>query len=202
MSEEPLSAIQAARAIREVGRWSGQLRQRTIGLTWMLWGIVTPAIFVTYAWSEAALAAGRWAGILWLPWSVLGVSFTLFLWSSAHVERTEPALSQRELVVHVALFLVATVGAGIVVIAFGIALAAPIAVLLGLGLLVGMLGARESFGGARAIGALQVAGGLVLTALGLQLAVLEIASGTAAMWGAIASAAVLSGIGAFRFGRS
>lgn len=203
MTDEPLTAIQAARALREVGRWSEQLRHRTIALTWMLWGLVAPAIFVTYAWSDAALAPDSpWTGLLWLPWALLGVSFTQLLWRSARIEGDEPALTFRELAVHVALFLLATVGAALVVIALGLEIAPPAAVLLGLGLLVAMLGAQESLASKRAAGAIQVAGGLALLALGLQLAVAQAGFGQAALWGALASAGVLHGIGAFRYTRS
>src|SRR5439155_26060426 len=164
MDDVPLSPMEAASAIGEVGSWSDQLRQRTTGLTWMFWGIVTPAIFVTYALAASTLAPtdAPWWGLLWLPWAALGLLFTALLWRSSRVAMSRPALSAREFVVPAALFLLATVGSVVLVVSAKLPLYPPTAVLVGIGLLAGMLGVREAFGEAREVGVFQALAGIAL----------------------------------------
>jgi hypothetical protein len=86
----------AARTIAEASRYEGALAERTGGLTWMVWGLVSPAIFLTYALAEAAaMPPGAVWGLLWAPWVAGGVVATATLWRSAALAapslRTEPA---------------------------------------------------------------------------------------------------------------
>lgn len=199
MSDEPLSPLQAASALREVAGWSGPLRQRTVGLAWLVWSLVAPAIFVTYAWSEAAGADAWWVALAWAPWAALGLLVTTLLLRSSRTERAQPTVSTRELLAHAGLFLVATVGAATVVLVLRLPLAPPTAALLGLGLLVAMLGARDALGEERAPGALQLAGGLALVAFALSESSAGVGPQAAALANALASGAVLGGIGAFRY---
>lgn len=199
MSEEPFSPLQAASALREVARWSDPLLARTVGLTWLVWSLVAPAIFVTYAWAAAAQVGALALALAWLPWATMGLLVTFLLARSARVERAPSVLSSRELLVHAALFLAATVGAATVVLVLRLPLAAPAAVLLGLGLLVGMLGARDAAAGERAPGILQLAGGVVLLAFALSEASAGLGDESAALANAVATAVVLAGVGAFRY---
>lgn len=86
-----LSAQDAARLIHDASLYEDALARRTEGVTWMMWGLVTPAIFLTYAYAEAAqLPGGWWWHLLWTPWVFAGVVTTMTLWRSAALER--PAL--------------------------------------------------------------------------------------------------------------
>jgi hypothetical protein len=160
---------------------------------------VTPGIFVTYAWSAASAEGARWAALAWLPWAAMGMLVTALLWRSSRVEREPAAVSARELALHAVLFLLASVGAATVVLVLRLPLAPPAAVLLGLGLLIGMLGVRDVLGRERAPGALQVLGGVALIAFGLSEASAGVGAEGAAIANALATALVLGGIGAFRY---
>jgi hypothetical protein len=200
MSDEPLSALEAASAIREVAGWSDRLRQRVAGLTWMFWGMVTPAIFVSYALgASAGVADAPWFGLLWLPWAALGLLFTWLLWRSSRVAAQDAPVSWRELGVHAALFVAATVGVAIIVVVLRLPLAPPTGVLVGLGLVTAMLAVRDAAtAGPHAAAVVQAVGGLALLAFGLQQALAQPGLAAAALSDAVASAVVLVGVGTFR----
>ena len=85
---ETLTPQDAARTIAKARSWEAALEGRTAGLTWMIWGIVSPAIFVTYGFAAtlATLAGaqpGWWMGLLWMPWVAMGIVATVALWKTA-----------------------------------------------------------------------------------------------------------------------
>jgi hypothetical protein len=203
-----LTPLEAASALREVAGWSGSLRAKTEGLTWIFWGVVAPAIFLTYALAATLAPDAPWTGLLWLPWASLGLLFTALLWRSTRVAASRPTVSARELAVHAGLFLLAMAGAVVLVFAARVPLAPTTAVGAGLGLLVAMLGVREAAapaGGSRALGLVQILGGVALVgfavseALALAGEPAEAALRDSALGHAAASAVVLVVIGALRY---
>lgn len=86
---EPLTPQEAARALSKAQSWEDALHARTAGLTWMVWGIVTPAVFLTYGFvavvGELERADPPWWlwNVLWVPWIAAGVTATVALWRSA-----------------------------------------------------------------------------------------------------------------------
>lgn len=79
-----MSAHEAAGLLTEIDGYEEELTARTAGLTWILWGIAIPGLFISYN------AAGHWIfdhggpewiqGILWMPW-IAGASLaTNWLW--------------------------------------------------------------------------------------------------------------------------
>lgn len=80
---ESLTPEEAARVLATAARYEDSLQRRTEGLTWMIWGLATPGIFVTYAFASVLAGPGWWMGLLWVPWVVGGVLATSALWRSA-----------------------------------------------------------------------------------------------------------------------
>ncbi|MGQ0536925.1 MAG: hypothetical protein ACT4PT_12745 [Methanobacteriota archaeon] len=81
-----MTAETAMRTIAEASRYEGALRQRTEGLTTILWAIVSPAIFLSYALAGSAFGDGDWplwAYFLWAPWVAMGAVATVALWKTA-----------------------------------------------------------------------------------------------------------------------
>lgn len=97
--EREMTASQAWATIDEAIRFEEGLRSRTEGLTWILWGLVNAAIFLSYeAVSTLYYGAGAplatsadpaqqrspwWVGGLWVPWIAVGAAATYALWRSA-----------------------------------------------------------------------------------------------------------------------
>ena len=79
----------AAAEITRIEALHGALARRTAGMVWMVWGIVAPAIFMTYSFVFHAVPGGSFAGIwwtlplLWIPWAAMGLVATNTLWHSA-----------------------------------------------------------------------------------------------------------------------
>ncbi len=79
----------AAAEIARIENLHGALARRTAGLVWMVWGIVAPAIFMTYSFVFHALPGQALAGLywilplLWIPWAAMGLVATTTLWHSA-----------------------------------------------------------------------------------------------------------------------
>ena len=88
---ETMTAPEAARALVEASRYEDALAERTAGITWMVWGIATPAIFLTYAFASVLGGRGWWMSLLWIPWVVMAVATTVSLWRSAAL--AAPALA-------------------------------------------------------------------------------------------------------------
>lgn len=74
-----MTPTQAARALAEASRYEDALVQRTEGLTVMVWGLVTPAIWLAYAGYSTSAAAP----FLWVPWVAAGAITTYLVWRSA-----------------------------------------------------------------------------------------------------------------------
>ena len=87
---ETLSHSDAARILSRASAYEGALRQRTEGITLMVWGIVTSALFVTYGFASLLDAAEAAYALLWLPWVALGTVTSAALWRSAALSSAEP----------------------------------------------------------------------------------------------------------------
>lgn len=84
---DTLTPHEAARVVASASRYEDSLVQRTEGLTQMVWGLVTPAIFVTYAFAGLVHAPGWVFALLWAPWVAAGAAATMALWRSAALSR-------------------------------------------------------------------------------------------------------------------
>lgn len=85
----PAELTEAVERIDEALAEEASLRTRTEGLTWIVWGLVTLPLILTYdatAWMAGSLA-GLWAKFLWVPWVALGALLTSVLWRSAALAR-------------------------------------------------------------------------------------------------------------------
>lgn len=80
---DTLTPDEAARMLTQASRYEDALLRRTEGITWMIWGLATPGIFVTYAFASVLAGAGWWMALLWIPWVAAGVLATAALWRSA-----------------------------------------------------------------------------------------------------------------------
>lgn len=214
---ENLSPVEAAAAIGEMERVADIVQARIHGLTWMFWGIVAPAIFVTYSYAasyearslaETAHGVPAWFGLLWLPWSAVGLAFTVFLWRSVGFVSPGRAIRAREIAIHALLVVSATIGLVIVGFKIGEVLYPPTIVLTGIGLVTAMLGARAAFARGPMDGVVQVVIGLLLIAFAVMEAFILAGPLTltglsqAALWNAFASAVGLGGLGLYRILRS
>lgn len=130
MSEHPtadgtdLDAREAAETIDGLQSVDDALARRTAGVTWMIWGLVAPAIFVTYAAFGSALrgtSLSALQGLLWAPWALLGSVATWAAWETAGTARPELQGGTGRLVGGVLLFLVA------IFVALGLGSAAGVA---------------------------------------------------------------------------
>ena len=89
---ERLTAHAAVAEIRRIEGLHGALARRASGLTWMIWGIVAPAIFVSYALlgilvgfpsdGDGSHALRVLFPVLWAPWAAIGLVATATLWRS------------------------------------------------------------------------------------------------------------------------
>lgn len=81
---ETLTASDAARILAETSRYEDNLVQRTEGLTAIIWGLVTPAIWLTYGFADTLGGLVMpWAALLWIPWVAAGALASTALWRSA-----------------------------------------------------------------------------------------------------------------------
>lgn len=94
MSETVLTPHEAARAVAEASRYEDALRQHTEGITWIIWGIATPGIFMTYAFAGVLGGSGWWMALLWIPWVAMGIGGTVTLWRTAAL--AAPALQTQK----------------------------------------------------------------------------------------------------------
>src|SRR2546428_12729957 len=89
---ERLTPHAAVAEIRRIEGLHGDLARRASGLTWMIWGIVAPAIFVSYALlgilvgfpsdGDGYHALRALFPVLWAPCAPLGLVATATLWRS------------------------------------------------------------------------------------------------------------------------
>jgi hypothetical protein len=78
MAEAPLSPQQAAQALADIAGYEEGLSARVGGLTGMVWGLVSAAIFVTYG---TAPDLPMWLmPFLWVPWTAVGIAITTAAW--------------------------------------------------------------------------------------------------------------------------
>jgi hypothetical protein len=169
--DAPLTPLEAAAAIREVAGWTERLARRIEALTWLLWAIVIPAISMTYAFAASTMDDQPWLGLLWAPWVALGVLATGALWRTTRIVPRMPTVSRRELAVHMALFLLVTVGMAPLVVKLGLPVPPPTAAGFGLGLLTAMIGVRQAYGAQRRGGLVVAIGGMLLIAVAVAEAV-------------------------------
>lgn len=80
---DTLTPQEAARVISRAQSWERALQSRTEGVTWMIWALVTPAIFLTYAFASVVAGDGWWFALLWAPWVAMGSLATAVLWRTA-----------------------------------------------------------------------------------------------------------------------
>lgn len=213
-TNEQLTPVEAAAAIREMERVGDTLQARIHGLTWMFWGLVAPAIFLSYSYAaryeEATGHTGiaPWFGLLWVPWSALGLLFTILLWRSVGFVHPGRTVRPREFAIHAVLVLVATIGLVLVGFKIGDVFYPPTLVLTGIGLVTAMLGARAAFARGAVEGIVQAVIGVALIAFAVTEAFVLagpltlIGLSQAALWNAFASAIGLGGVGLFRILRS
>lgn len=164
---EPLTPQKALAEIGRIEALHGALARRTTGLTWMIWGIVAPAIFMTYSFAWHVLAeSGRFLFVfLWVPWALLGFATTGALWRSIGlVVPVDRMRSLRDGLLTGALVVGATIGGIVALFHVGLPLATLAMALLGLGAgttVAGLLGLNSVDAAGRR---LWVLGGLVLMA--------------------------------------
>jgi hypothetical protein len=82
-----MSPLEAARVIHDAKSWDAILRQRTEGLTWMMWGFVACAMFLSYEFAAREHAPTWIWPTLWIPWVLAGNVFNVVLWRTAAVAR-------------------------------------------------------------------------------------------------------------------
>lgn len=61
---ETLTPQEAARVLTKARSWEDALEGRTAGITWMIWGIATPGIFVTYGFVPTPSARSASSGVM------------------------------------------------------------------------------------------------------------------------------------------
>jgi hypothetical protein len=95
-----LTARDAARVVGEAHAWDAALKRRSEGAIWMAWGIVIPAIFVSYGYAAASRAPDWVFATLWAPWTAAGILTTIAIQRvvRAHAPPEPPALQKRVLV--------------------------------------------------------------------------------------------------------
>ncbi len=168
----PLTPAMAVDEIRRIETLHGALARRTTGLTWMIWGVVAPAVFVTDA--LATLAAEQGAlpfaafPFLWVPWAALGLLATASLWRSVGlvipVDRTRCGRAW----FLTGAVIVALIAAGILAIRLTGAPVAELAgALAGLGIAAAVLGAAGVNSTAPGDRRLWVAGGALMALVAL-----------------------------------
>lgn len=168
---EPLTPQAAAAEIRRIEGLHGALRRRASGLTWMIWGIVAPAIFVSY--SLLGILVGTYHSLallfplLWIPWATVGIAATATLWRSVGLVMPVQKARIREGIV-TGVIIVGLIFAGFAAISVTRApLVAPAWVLMALGfslVIVGLLGFNVNDASERL---LWIFGGVLLAAAAL-----------------------------------
>ncbi len=168
---ERLTPQAAVAEIRRIEGLHGALARRASGLTWMIWGIVAPAIFVSY--SLLGILVGTYHllavlfPLLWIPWAAVGIAATATLWRSVGLVIPVRSARIREGIV-TGVIIVGIIFAGFAAILLTRApLVAPAWVLMALGLglvLVGILGFNVNDAAERR---LWIVGGIVLLATAL-----------------------------------
>ncbi len=168
---ESLSPQKAAEEIRRIEGLHGALRQRASGLTWMIWGIVAPSIFVSYGLLGMLVGTFHFLRLLfpllWIPWAAVGIIATATLWRSVSLVLPVQTARVREGIL-TGVLIVGLIFAGFGAISVTGLSIAPLAwVLLALGValvIVGLLGFNVNSASERR---LWVLGGLLLVVTSL-----------------------------------
>ncbi len=171
---ERLTPQAAVNEIARIEGLHGALARRTAGMVWMVWGIVAPAIFMTYSLVFHAFAGQGFSGfwwilpLLWIPWAAMGLVATTTLWhSAALVLPRDRTRSSRQYIVTGAVIV------GLIVVGMAVIhiLVAPIAELawaltaIGIGVtLLAILGVNINDAAERRI---WIVGGILLAAIAL-----------------------------------
>ncbi len=164
----------AAAEIARIENLHGALARRTAGMVWMVWGIVAPAIFMTYSFAFHVLPGQSLAGLygtfplLWIPWAAMGILATRTLWHSAALVLPRDRTASRGHVLLTGAVIVGLIVVGMIVIHI---LVAPIAELawaltaIGIGVtLLAILGININDATERRM---WIAGGILLVATAL-----------------------------------
>jgi hypothetical protein len=170
---EPLTPQRALAEISRIEALHEALARRTTGLTWMIWGIVAPAVFMTYSFVGTAIAASGahlefLFPILWLPWALLGLATSGALWRSVGlVVPVDRVRSLREALL-TGVLIVGLIGGGMILLFHvGFPIAELAMALLGLGAGTTVAGSL----GLNSVGAtgrrLWIVGGLLLATTAL-----------------------------------
>lgn len=83
---DALSATEALATVARATQAEASLRSRTEGVTWMVWGLVTAAIFLSFDAASPLYelpATPFWADFLWVPWVAAGSLVTAAVWRTA-----------------------------------------------------------------------------------------------------------------------
>lgn len=197
--ESAFTAKDAARAIDSVEGLEDALRKRTLGLTWIVWGLAGPGITLSYALADETLPRGaEWAfATLWIPWVLAGYLATYALWRSAALTLREDAREghrefRRAVLVTLALMAVAAAIAPLAVPTVPVS----VYVLLVLGALTalsGALGDRSPF--SAGVSRIAIGGGIFLLAAGLAAGMLGVRGVAADAIAAVAGGAAFLGMG-------
>jgi len=140
-----LTPDQAVREILRIEGHTQSLLQRTIGITWMIWAVISGGIFVTYEAIGIAHPSGSLAtlgyGSAWVPWVILGAISTTVLWRSlALVLPSRSASATGVTAVATAAFLAVVLGGLAVVSYAGIPVSAPSWAMFAIGIAAAAVG--------------------------------------------------------------
>jgi hypothetical protein len=121
---------EAVRALLMIEGRTKSLLQRTVGLTWMFWSVVSGGIFVSYEAIGIADPSNPLAffafGFAWLPWVLLGIIATAVLWRSvALVMPTSSGGATRVTTIAAATFLTVVLGGLAVITLANVSVDAP-----------------------------------------------------------------------------
>ncbi len=91
-----MTAAEAAEVLDRVGGYEEQMTQRALGMTHMVWGLVSASIFLAYG-TVADLIEPRGLeplySIVWIPFVAAGMAITASLWSAHSLslhQRSDP----------------------------------------------------------------------------------------------------------------
>lgn len=182
---ETLTPEEAARAFAKANAWEDRIQHRTEGMTWMVWGLVTAAIWVTFqALSRGPMTLATMT-LAWAPWILAGFALTHALWRSASL--ASPAVHRPAWWTYLAKL--GGIAAGIVLLSYVIhpqTPAYPLAIMGMFWIATALLNRRWSkLGKATSIviGALVILGGLALPLLTGDMGAMML--GAAAIGGAV-----------------
>jgi hypothetical protein len=171
-----LTPDQAVREILRLEQNATPLLHRTIGLTWMIWAVVSGAIFVSYeaiglAAPTGALAVGEF-GLAWLPWVLLGSLATTVLWRSLALVMPETSAKGVgvSLVAGTTFLAIVLGGLGVIALAH-LSVNGPTWAMIGIGIATAVVGGSGFTTDARSERVVWLLGGVGLVALSIGIGV-------------------------------